>query len=106
MGQELVARSTREFDRLEVIRRVAERSLTKAAELVGLSERRVRRLGIAYGGARTCRVGVRPSRKISRRFPRLWGPGAESRDCSGLPWDEPNPSHSLASKTTMPSESA
>jgi hypothetical protein len=50
MGQELVAMSTREFDRLEVIRRVAERSLsqTKAAELVGLSERQVRRLGIAY----------------------------------------------------------
>ena len=42
--------STRELDRLEVIRRVAERSLTqaKAAEQMGLSERQVRRLGIAY----------------------------------------------------------
>jgi hypothetical protein len=50
MGQELAAMSTREFDRLEVIRRVVERSLTqtKAAELMGLSERQVRHLGIAY----------------------------------------------------------
>lgn len=50
MGQELVAMNTGEFDHLEVIRRVAERSLTqtKAAELIGLSGRQVRGLGIAH----------------------------------------------------------
>ena len=38
MGEELVTMSARELDRLAVIRRVAERSLTqaKAAELMGL----------------------------------------------------------------------
>jgi len=42
--------TTGEFDHLEVIRRVTERSLTqtKAAELIGLSGRQVRRLGIAH----------------------------------------------------------
>ena len=46
MGQELVAMTTGEFDHLEVIRRVTERSLTQtnAAELIGLSGRQVRRL--------------------------------------------------------------
>ena len=46
MGPGLVTMSTREFDRLEILRRVVERSLTqtKAAELMGLSERQVRRL--------------------------------------------------------------
>lgn len=91
MGQEMVAMSTRELDRLEVVRRVAERSLTqtKAAELMGLCERQVRRLGIAYAERGPCWVGVRPPRKVSRRSPRVRGPGAESRDCSGLTWTSP-----------------
>jgi len=50
MGPGLVTMSTREFDRLEILRRVVERSLTqtKAAELMGLSERQVRRLENAF----------------------------------------------------------
>ena len=42
--------STKEIDRLEVVRRVLERGLTrvKAAELLGLEERQVRRLCAAY----------------------------------------------------------
>ena len=46
MGQEPVTMSARELDRLEVVRRVLERSLTqvKAAELMGLCVRQVRRL--------------------------------------------------------------
>src|ERR1700694_2772632 len=50
MGQEPVAMSAREFDRLEVVRRILERSLTqrKAAELLGLCERQVRGLVIAF----------------------------------------------------------
>src|ERR1700676_3562870 len=50
MGQEPVAMSAREFDRLEVVRRILERSLTqrKAAELMGLCDRQVRRLVNAF----------------------------------------------------------
>ena len=50
MAQELVRMSTKELDRVDVIRRVIERRLTqlKAAELMGLTARQVRRLCIAY----------------------------------------------------------
>jgi len=46
MATELVTMSTRELDRLEIIRRILERRLTqtKAGELLGLSARQVRRL--------------------------------------------------------------
>jgi hypothetical protein len=50
MAKELVTMSRKEIDRLEVIRRVLERRLSqvKAAELIGLSTRQVRRLSTAY----------------------------------------------------------
>jgi hypothetical protein len=50
MGTELVSMSRKEIDRLEVIRRVVERRLTqvKAAQLLGLGPRQVRRLCAAY----------------------------------------------------------
>ena len=50
MAQELVSMSTKELDRVDLVRRVIERRLTqvKAAELMGLSARQVRRLCIAY----------------------------------------------------------
>ena len=50
MAQELVRMSTKELDRVDVIRRVIEQKLTqvKAAELMGLTARQVRRLCIAY----------------------------------------------------------
>jgi hypothetical protein len=50
MATELVSMSRREIDRLEVIRRVQERRLTqvKAAQLLGLGPRQVRRLCTSY----------------------------------------------------------
>ncbi len=50
MGTELVAMSTKELERLEVVRRVVEGRLTqaKAGEFIGLSERQVRRLCAAF----------------------------------------------------------
>ena len=50
MAQELVRMSAKELDRVDVVRRVIEGRLTqvKAAELMGLSAREVRRLCIAY----------------------------------------------------------
>jgi hypothetical protein len=50
MAKELVTMSRKEIDRLEVVRRVLERRLSqvKAAELIGLSTRQVRRLCTAY----------------------------------------------------------
>src|SRR6267142_845189 len=50
MAQELVRMSTKELGRVDVVRRVIERRLTqvKAAELMGLSARQVRRLCVAY----------------------------------------------------------
>ena len=50
MALELVTMSTREIDRVDVVRRVLEHSLTKAkaGELVGLSARQVHRLCVRY----------------------------------------------------------
>jgi transposase len=50
MGTELVAMSTKELERLEVVRRVLEGRLTqaKAGEFIGLSEHQVRRLCAAF----------------------------------------------------------
>src|SRR3954470_4469329 len=50
MGQELVEMSSKELDRLAVIRQVLEGRLTqaKAGEFVGVSERQVRRLCAAF----------------------------------------------------------
>jgi hypothetical protein len=50
MATEFVTMSTREIDRLYVVRRVVERRLTqdKAGELMGLTGRQVRRLCVAY----------------------------------------------------------
>jgi hypothetical protein len=71
-GMELVTMSAREMDRLEVVRRVLERRLTraKAGELMGLSERQVQRLCKAVevhgpGGLASKKRG-RPS---NRRLP-------------------------------------
>lgn len=64
--------STREFDRLEILRRVVERSVTqtKAAELMGLSERQVRRLEVAYAerGAASL-VSDKRGKPSNRRLP-------------------------------------
>ncbi len=62
MATELVTMSTRELDRLEIVRRVQERSLTqaKAGQLLGLSARQVRRMG-----ART----IPPSPETRSMFP-------------------------------------
>lgn len=51
MATELVSMSRKEIDRLDVIRRVVERRLTKvkAAQLLGLGPRQVGRLCAAYG---------------------------------------------------------
>jgi len=72
MAQELVTMSAKELDRLEVIQRVVEHQLpqVKAAELLGLTARQVRRLCRAYegsgpGGLASRRRG-RPS---NRRLP-------------------------------------
>jgi hypothetical protein len=48
--QILITMSTREIDRLEVVKRVLERRITrvKAAALMGLNERQVRRMCAAY----------------------------------------------------------
>src|SRR3954452_12038361 len=48
--QILISMSTKEVDRLEVVKRVLERRLTrvKAAALLGLDERQVRRMCAAY----------------------------------------------------------
>src|SRR3954469_24288529 len=50
MGQELVEMSSKELDRLAVVRQVLEGRLTqaKAGEFVGVSERQVRRLCAAF----------------------------------------------------------
>ena len=50
MAQELVTMSAKEVDRLEVIRRVLERRLkrVKAAQVLGITTRQVRRLCDAY----------------------------------------------------------
>jgi len=50
VAQELVKMSSKELDRLAIIRRVVEGPLTqaKAGELIGLSERQVRRLCAAF----------------------------------------------------------
>ncbi len=50
MATELVTMSTREIDRLDIVRRVVERRLTqeKAGELIGLTGRQVCRLCVAY----------------------------------------------------------
>jgi hypothetical protein len=50
MGEELVEMSSKELDRLAVVRQVLEGRLTqpKAGEFVGLSERQVRRLCAAF----------------------------------------------------------
>src|SRR3954464_14697387 len=50
MGQELVEMSSKELDRLAVVRQVVEGRLTqaKAGEFVDLSERQVRRLCAAF----------------------------------------------------------
>jgi predicted DNA-binding protein (UPF0251 family) len=72
MGPGLVTMSTREFDRLEILRRVVERSVTqtKAAELMGLSERQVRRLEVAYAerGAASL-VSDKRGKPSNRRLP-------------------------------------
>jgi predicted DNA-binding protein (UPF0251 family) len=54
MATELVTMSTRELDRLEIIRRVQERGLTqaKAGQLLGLSARQVRRMCAAFTSGR------------------------------------------------------
>jgi transposase len=50
LAQELVTMSAKEVDRLEVIRRVLERRLkrVKAAQILGITARQVRRLCDAY----------------------------------------------------------
>jgi hypothetical protein len=51
MALELVTMSTREIDRVDVVRRILEHRLTKAkaGELLGLSGRQVHRLCVRYG---------------------------------------------------------
>jgi hypothetical protein len=51
VAQELVKMSSKELDRLAVVRKVLEGRLTqaKAGEFIGLSERQVRRLCAAFG---------------------------------------------------------
>ena len=102
--QEMVTMSTTEIDRLEVVQRVLEHRLTrvKAAELMGLKERQVRRLCAAYeaegaGGLVSRRRG-RPSNNrtdaglqeqamtlIRERYQRLW-PDAGHREARGAAW--------------------
>jgi hypothetical protein len=50
LAQELVTMSAKEVDRLEIIRRVLERRLkrVKAAQVLGITARQVRRLCDAY----------------------------------------------------------
>src|SRR5882724_4951391 len=52
--------STKELERLEVVRRVAEGRLTqaKAGEFIGLSEHQVRRLRVAFESARRSTRGT------------------------------------------------
>jgi transposase len=69
---ELVAMSTKEIDRLDVIRRVLERGLKrrKAAELLGITSRQVRRLCKAFerDGAAGL-VSKRRGKRSNRRLP-------------------------------------
>jgi hypothetical protein len=69
MALELVTMSKREIDRVDVVRRVLEHSLTKvkAGALVGLSARQVHRLCVRYAlhgpaGLVSLQRGRRPSR--------------------------------------------
>jgi hypothetical protein len=66
-GQDLVRMSTKELDRVDVVRRVIERRLTqvKAAELMGLSARQVRRLCIAYQQAGPIGLASRKQGQLS-----------------------------------------
>jgi hypothetical protein len=74
MAQELVRMSTKELDRVDVVRRVIERRLTqvKAAELMGLTARQVRRLCNAYQDAGPIGLASRKRGQPSnRRLPPL-----------------------------------
>jgi hypothetical protein len=75
MAQELVTMSAKELDRLEVIRKVVELQLpqVKAAELLGLTVRQVRRLCRAYegsgpGGLASRRRGRPSNRRLPEEF--------------------------------------
>lgn len=78
MAGELVVMSTRELDRLGVIKQVLERRLTrvKAAEVLGLTPRQVTRLCDSY--ARDGAAGL-ASRKRGRSSNRKLGKEVESQ---------------------------
>ncbi len=69
MAKEVVTMSCKEIDGLEVVRRVLERRLSqvKAAELIGLSTRQIRRLCTAYEQLGPTALASRKLRKPSNR---------------------------------------
>ena len=72
MAQELVGISTKELDRVDVVRRVIERRLPQvnAVELMGLTARQVRRLCIAYQQAGPiCLASRKRGQPSNRRLP-------------------------------------
>jgi hypothetical protein len=72
LGPELVTMSMKEVDRLEVLRRVLERGLTrvKAAGLLGISPRQVRRLcGLYVAQGATGLVSKRRGKPSNRQLP-------------------------------------
>jgi len=66
---ETVALTMGELDRLQIMTRIAERRLTrrKAAALLGLSERQVRRLYRAFTGAGAAGLASRRRGRLSNR---------------------------------------